>query len=125
MPNIQSSEQPLIGRIAIHQVDGRIVDSKLSSVIILEITTRSLSFVSQLKFPLSESIIYQLRTTIAENDLDLYGTIIKSMSKKGKNSHHYQFAFFMSHSQFIPLIQDAEVPRLYKQKGKYVTNEEL
>ena len=125
MPNIQSSEHPLIGKITIHQVDGRLVDSKLSSVVILEITTRSLSFISQLTFPLSESIIYQLRTTIGKNDLELYGTIVKSMSKQGTDAHHYKFAFLISNSPFIPLLQDANIPRLYKQNGKYVTNEGL
>ncbi|WP_227936956.1 hypothetical protein [Alkalihalobacillus deserti] len=116
MPKTLISEQPLLGKIAIYQVEGRIVDSKLSSIIIIEITTRSLSFISQLKFPLAQSVIYQLRTTIAGNDIELYGTIIQSMSRMGSNAHHYQFEFIMNSSRFIPLLDDDEVPRLLNKK---------
>lgn len=125
MSNTMISDQPLLGKISIHQVDGRIVDSKLSSIVIVEITTRSLSFVSQLRFPLSQTVIYQLRTTIAENDIELYGTIIQSLSKVGIGAHHYLFEFLMSNSQFTHLLKDDELPRLYKQKHKYLMNEEL
>ncbi|GAE34507.1 hypothetical protein [Halalkalibacter akibai] len=118
------SEQPLIGKISIFQVEGKVVDSKLTSIAIIEITTRSLLFSSSLKFPLSESVIYQLKTSIAKNEIELYGTIVKSISQTGNDVHHYQFKFLMSSDQFLPFLNDDEIPRLFKQKNKYVNTEE-
>jgi hypothetical protein len=125
MQNTVISEQPLLGQIGIYQVEEKIVDSKLSSIVIVEITTRSLLFLSQLTFPLSESVIYQLKTTIAKNDIELYGTIIKSISQTGNEARHYQFEFLIKQNPFIPLLSDKDIPRLYKHNNKYFTDEEL
>ncbi|MDT8861926.1 hypothetical protein N0O92_17090 [Alkalihalobacillus sp. MEB130] len=95
MKNSIIYEQPLLGKISIHQVNGNIVNSKLSTIVLLEIKTKSIVFVSQLKFPLSESVIYQIDTKISDNEIQLFGLILKSVSNVHSNSHHYQFDYIM------------------------------
>ncbi|KHF38146.1 hypothetical protein [Halalkalibacter okhensis] len=102
MKNLTSYEQPLLGRISIHQVAGKTVNSKLSMIVILEVTMKSLLFVSQLKFPLSESVIYQVDTTIADNKVELFGLITKSVSNTNSNCHHYQFDYISKAVPFTP-----------------------
>ncbi|MCL7747545.1 hypothetical protein [Halalkalibacter alkaliphilus] len=118
MDNLSCYEQPLLGRISIHQVEGELVDSRLSTIVILEIRKKSLLFVSQLKFPLSESVIYHVDLKLADNRILLFGCITQSISNSNSTSYHYQYDYILNTDQFLP-INSSKLPNEKEEKIRF------
>ncbi|TWI58122.1 hypothetical protein [Halalkalibacter nanhaiisediminis] len=89
MINAVFSEEPLIGYICIHEVNSKLINSKASMIRVIALTNQSMIFLSPLKFPLSETVIYQAKIKISQTDIELFGLITASInSNKGKTNHY-------------------------------------
>lgn len=87
-------EEPLQANIFIHQFKGIPIQSKTTTVTVTKLTTKSLIFNSDLKFPVSEEVIYQLSTFLFNCNIQLYG-YIKTSIKTITKENFYEFTYIL------------------------------
>ncbi|WP_078552717.1 hypothetical protein [Bacillus alkalicellulosilyticus] len=91
-------KQPVHAHISIHQVKGNLIDSKRTVIHIRHLSATSIEFESELKFPVSEDVIYRLSTTLYEDPLDFYGEILTSVKMDDRKVYFYQFNLLLNQS---------------------------
>lgn len=96
MKNFILSEGPLICYLCIHEVKGKVIDSKPSPVELLTLMNMSMIIRSSLTFPLSEDVIYQVKVTVFEIEIELYGTIEASICSTSGETNHYELKYILS-----------------------------
>ena len=89
------SEEPLLGFISIHEVNGKLINSKVSIIRVISLTKQSMIFLSSLKFPLSETVIYQAKIKISKTEIELFGLITASINSHKEKANHYEFKYML------------------------------
>ncbi|WP_078428929.1 hypothetical protein [Alkalihalobacterium alkalinitrilicum] len=85
-------DNPIQAELIIHVVKGKVVDSKCTKVEIVEFTTTSLIFISSLKFPVSEDVIYKVSLKLLDG-IEIYGMILTSIKKNQTDDYYYEMRF--------------------------------
>ncbi|WP_209122890.1 hypothetical protein [Alkalihalobacillus sp. BA299] len=88
--------RPLQAELLIHVVKDKIVNSKRTNVKVVEFTTTSLEFISSLRFPVSEDVIYKLTIKMFSRNIEVYGMILTSIKRDHSNDYYYEMNFKVS-----------------------------
>ncbi|MDE5413771.1 hypothetical protein [Alkalihalobacterium chitinilyticum] len=86
-------ESPILAELIIHIVNGKVVDSKPTNVNVVEFTTTSLKFLSSLRFPVSENVVYRLRLKMFGTQMEVYGMILTSVQQDQSDHFYYEMNF--------------------------------
>ncbi|WP_026673892.1 hypothetical protein [Alkalihalobacterium bogoriense] len=101
-----SFEYPIKALLSIYQVEEEITNSKPATIFVQEISSTSLKFKSDLKFPLSESVVYKVSVSFFDNEMDLYGYILTSVNIIEQDIYVYQFDYILGKNSTLPNLYD-------------------
>lgn len=86
-------ESPIQAQLTIHVVKDNVVNSKCTYVKVVEFTTTSLTFISSLKFPVSEEVIYRITLKIFGRAMEVYGMILTCVKRVQSEEYFYEMNF--------------------------------
>ncbi|MCK0470360.1 hypothetical protein [Halalkalibacter sp. APA_J-10(15)] len=92
-------EDPLYGQLNIHQVNEQLIESNKSNVQVLTFSSNSLIFASDLKFPITESVVYRICLQINQAKLELFGYITAIIQSDYGSSHLYEYTYIVNKSK--------------------------
>ncbi|OLO38823.1 hypothetical protein BTR23_11220 [Alkalihalophilus pseudofirmus] len=89
-------ESPIQAELIIQVANGKIINSNRTDIKIVKFTTTSLIFLSSLKFPVSEKVIYKVTLNMFGREMEVYGMILTSIKKDQTDDYYYEMNFKLS-----------------------------
>ncbi|MBP3951529.1 hypothetical protein [Bacillus suaedae] len=108
--------EPLDGELNIHSINQKEACSKTSIVRVLTFSSSSIIFVSDLKFPLLESVIYRICVKIHKTDLELFGNITSILKSDQGKASLYELTYILNKR---PMLQGELVTHHKRYLQKY------
>ncbi|UOE95597.1 hypothetical protein [Alkalihalobacillus sp. LMS39] len=106
MSSTMSFDHPIKAFLSIYQVQEEITNTKPATIYVQELSSTSLKFKSDLKFPLSEAVVYKVSVSVFDNKMELYGNILTSVNIIEKNIYVYQFDYILGENSTLPNLYD-------------------
>jgi hypothetical protein len=119
---------PLCADFAITSIKGQRVSMGSTQVIVEDIGPGGIRFLSALKFPANDAVMYRMETTVLSEHLRLYGTVVRR-GKRSDNIYEYGFKFNeidQTHSYLVKLLNDLAISskqRINLNKTRFFTGD--
>lgn len=112
--------KPLQGELNIHSIDQKEACSKTSIIRVLTFSSSSIIFISDLTFPLLDSVVYRICVKIHKTDLELFGNITSILKSDEGKANLYELTYILNKQ---PMLQGELVTHHKRYLQKYHENQ--
>ncbi|GAF64413.1 hypothetical protein BTS2_1306 [Bacillus sp. TS-2] len=108
----------------IFEVQKKCVNKKCANIKVDILDRKSISFVSEVQLPISEEVVYKIKVTVFQKELELFGVIKEKNECNGDGEYQYHFTYFSLSEHFpyhlkIMKLKEAVIKK-YQENSLYV-----